>query len=231
MLPEHVAIVLDGNGRWAARRGLPRIEGHRAGAERLREIVVTACEIGLSNLTVFAFSTENWKRGEQEVGPMIELFRSYMINERQFLDKHDVRIQFIGERDRLSSGILRQMQELEKTTLNNKTLHLVIALNYGGRQEIVSMAKRVAELVDSGQMAPEQISETVMSGFSYTCGIPDPDLIIRTSGELRFSNFLLWQSAYSEFMFVEACWPDFTPEHFRSALQDFKHRKRRFGGL
>jgi len=231
MTLEHVAIVMDGNGRWAEQRRLPRIEGHRAGAEALRGIVLAAAEMGLAHLTVFAFSTENWKRGEAEVDPLIKLIQKYFVSEQGFLQTHAIRVRVIGERDGLAPSIVDQMTAIEATTGGNTGLNLFVALNYGGRNEIIHMARRAAHAVADGALTPDAISEDLLASYAFAAGTPDPDLIIRTSGEMRLSNFLLWQSAYAEFDFIDVLWPDFTPKCFGDAIGRFEQRKRRYGGL
>ncbi len=231
MSPRHVAIVMDGNGRWAARRRLPRIEGHRAGAEALRGVVLAAAEMGLAYLTVFAFSTENWKRGSAEVTPLIRLIQEYFISEQEFLQTHAIRVRVIGEREGLAADIVDQMTCLEAMTGTNTGLNLHVALNYGGRNEIMHMARRAARAVADGTLEPDAISEAHLASYAFEAGCPDPDLIIRTSGEMRISNFLLWQSAYAEFDFVDVLWPDFTPACFHDSIGRYEHRKRRYGGL
>ncbi len=231
MTPQHVAIVMDGNGRWAQQRHLPRIEGHRAGAEALRDVVLTASEIRLPHLTVFAFSTENWKRGEAEVKPLIGLIQTYFSSEKDFLQTHNIRTRIIGQREGLEVSVVQKMTAIEKMTAANNGLKLYIALNYGGRSEILSMARKTAQAVADGALMPEAITEETLSSHAYAAGVPDPDLIIRTSGERRISNFLLWQLAYAEFDFVDVLWPDFTPDEFRNAIARFRQRNRRYGGL
>ena len=228
-VPEHVAIIMDDNGRWAAKRNLPRIEGHRAGAERLREIVRACPEHGVRYLTVFAFSTENWRRCPQEVNGLMSLLRLYSRTEAVELTKNGVCVRFIGNLDRLEETVTRQLRELTRLTRNGKRLRLTVAVNYGARAELTAAARRIAESVHAGELRPEQITDDVLDAATLTPDLPDPDLIIRTSGEVRLSNFLLWQSAYSELEFVDTLWPDFTPEHLASILTTYAGRQRRFG--
>ena len=231
MLPQHVALIMDGNGRWASRQGLPRSIGHRAGAEQLREIIKTAVNLGIPYITVFVFSTENWKRGDKEVSKLKRLFHKYMLSEQQLLEQYEVKVRFIGEQTNLDLSLIEDMRNLEKNTANNNRLVLTLALNYGARKEIAEITKKIALMVSNGDLAIDDITEDQISKFSYTADLPDPDLIIRTSGEKRMSNFLLWQSAYSELYFVDTLWPDFTTEDFCEAVQGFSSRGRRFGAL
>ena len=228
-IPNHVAIIMDGNGRWAAKRNLPRIEGHRAGAERLREIVRACPAHGIRYLTVFAFSTENWRRCPQEINGLMALLRLYSRIEAQELASSGVCVQFIGNLDRLDKTVTHQLCELTRLTRGGQRLRLTVAVNYGGRAELTAAAQRIAELIAAGDLRPDQITEDVLSAETLTADLPDPDLIIRTSGEVRLSNFLLWQSAYSELEFVDTLWPDFTPEHLASVLSKYAGRQRRFG--
>ena len=229
--PNHVALVMDGNGRWAKARGLPRVEGHRRGAERLRDIVKSCPELGIPFLTVFAFSTENWRRGEDEVVGLTNLFRQYMGSESRELIEKGVKINFIGNRQAFDRSLVEQMNQLENTTKNNEVLVLTIAINYGGKSEIVDMAKTIAKKAIEGKIKPDQLNELMLDGFFSTSNLPDPDLIIRTSGETRLSNFFLWQAAYSELAFDETLWPDFTVDHFKSHLIQYGIKERRFGAI
>ena len=229
--PRHVAIIMDGNGRWAERLGQPRTVGHHRGVDRVREIIRAAPDLGVETLTLFAFSTENWKRPNYEVSVLMRLFKRYIIREVDDLDQERVRVQFIGEREGLPIGLQRVMAQMEKRTSQNDRLVLQIALNYGSRREMVRAVRHLAAEAVAGRVAPEAIGEADFSAALYTGGIPDPDLVIRTSGEQRVSNFLLWQVAYSEFAFVEECWPDFTPELFAQVLDGYGKRERRFGAV
>ncbi len=224
--PAHIAIIMDGNGRWAQQRGIPRKLGHRQGAEALRKILEHCQELPfLSHLTVYAFSSENWKRSDTEVNDLMELLAHYLTKEAKKLHEKGVKIRFIGDRTRLADDIHKSLEDVESLTKNNNVFTLVIALSYGSRQEIVRAMKRLAEL----EIAPTEITEESVSRVLDTNGIPDPDLLIRTGGDQRLSNFLLWQSAYTELYFTEALWPDFTPDHLRHAIESFSQRERRFG--
>jgi undecaprenyl diphosphate synthase len=222
-VPRAVAIVMDGNGRWAESRNLDVAEGHRAGSRALRPIVETAIDVGVGSLAVYAFSTENWTRSADEVSALMEIFGETIDRELHDLAKEGVHTTFVGRRDRAPEWLREKMADLEEATENERTLHLWIAFDYGGRAEIVEAARRAAA---SG----EEVDEETFSRFLYAPQMPDPDLVIRTSGELRLSNFLLWQSAYSEYVFTETLWPDFGPDEFRAAIEDYAGRRRRFGG-
>jgi undecaprenyl diphosphate synthase len=222
-IPRAVAIVRDGNGRWAEARGLDVAEGHRAGSRALRPIVETAIDLGVGSLAVYAFSTENWTRPGDEVEALMDIFGETIDRELHDLAKEGVRTQFVGRRDRAPDWLQAKMRELEDATAGETRLALWIAFDYGGRAEIVEAARRLAE---SG----EEVDETSFARALYSPEMPDPDLVIRTSGELRVSNFLLWQSAYAEFIFTETLWPDFGPDEFRAAIEDYASRRRRFGG-
>ncbi|RMG73798.1 MAG: isoprenyl transferase [Nitrospirae bacterium] len=224
-LPKHVGIIMDGNGRWAQLRGLKRIEGHRRGAERAKDIIKVSLDIGIEVLTLYAFSIENWQRPEDEVTTLMELLEVYLSTELLELVKEGIRFRVIGNRQRLPEQIQMIINDAERLTEKNSRLNLVLALSYSGRDEIIRAIKR---LIESG-LGPEEINETVFEGFLDTKGLPPVDLIIRTSGEIRISNFLLWQGAYAELYFTETLWPDFTKEEFMLALQDFQRRERRFG--
>jgi undecaprenyl diphosphate synthase len=230
-VPRHVAVIMDGNGRWAQARGRPRLYGHHAGAKRVREIVEACPEIGVDYLTIFAFSTENWKRTQAEVSGLMRLFRRYLTREAQALFESGVRVRFIGDRIRLEEPLVRMMDELELLTAGNSRVHLTVALNYGGRDEVARATKRLAREVAAGRVDPEKVDETTLARFLDTCVLPDPDLVIRTSGEARISNFLLWQSAYSEYEFVDTLWPDFSREEFARVVRNYARRERRFGAL
>lgn len=227
--PVHVAIIMDGNGRWAKARGLPRIAGHRKGAESVRTTVQTAVDLGVSYLTLYGFSLENWKRPETEVMDLMGLLRLYLRQEIDELDQKGVRLRFIGELDRLSPDIVSLIEAAEAQTRGNSTLTLVIALSYGARQEITRAFRLLAEDVAAGRMDPEAIDEMSVSDRLWTSDIPDPDLVIRTSGEQRISNFLLWQSAYAELVFTDRLWPDFGQDDLEDAIREFQSRERRYG--
>jgi undecaprenyl diphosphate synthase len=229
--PRHVGIIMDGNGRWARSRGLPRGEGHRRGVEALRDAVRFAGRRGIKFLTLFSFSSENWSRSDEEIEGLFNLVRIFIRSDLAELDRNDVRVRVIGERDGLPGDIRRLIEEAEGTTVGNRGMQLVVAFNYGSRDEIVRAIRRIAERVASGGMAPQAIDHASVEEALDTAGIPDPDLIIRTSGEQRISNFLLWQAAYSEFVFSEVMWPDFGDAEFDAALNEFASRERRYGGV
>jgi undecaprenyl diphosphate synthase len=229
--PRHVAIIMDGNGRWAAARGLPRTEGHRRGVEALRRTVRAAGELGVGYLTIFSFSSENWSRPPAEVRDLMALLRRFIRNDLAELHANNVRVRVIGEREGLAPDILRLLDEAEELTRRNDGLVLVVAFNYGARQEIARAARRLAHEVREGRLAPEAVTADSLSRFLDAPDLPDPDLIIRTSGEQRLSNFLLWQAAYSELVFVPVHWPDFDRAVLEQALAEYRRRERRFGGL
>lgn len=221
---------MDGNGRWATQRGRPRLYGHRAGAKRVREIVETCPDIGVEYLTIFAFSTENWKRTQVEVAGLMSLFRRYISREARSLNEFGVRVRFIGDRIKLDAKLTKLMDELEALTSHNTTVHLTIALNYGGRDEVARATKRLAQDVAKGRLDPDEVDEETLPKYLDTYVLPDPDLVIRTSGEARISNFLLWQSAYAEYEFIDTLWPDFTRKEFTDLCASYGGRERRFGG-
>ncbi len=227
--PVHVAIIMDGNGRWAKARGLPRFAGHQRGAEAVREAVEGANSLGIRYLTLYAFSLENWKRPETEVNDLMGLLRVYVNRELADLHRNDVRLRFIGDHAALPSDIQNLITGAQDRTRDNSGLNLVIALNYGGHNEIVNACRELASEVKAGRIEPNEIDELAFAAHLSTNGIPDPDLLIRTSGEQRLSNFLPWQLAYSELAFVETLWPDFTQEHLAKAVADFQKRERRYG--
>ena len=227
----HIAIIMDGNGRWATKRGLPRSMGHKKGAETVKEITRAAGELGVKYLTLYAFSTENWQRSPDEVETLMGLLRQYLKSDLQELQKNNVRIRFIGERDMLAPDITAAMAKLEADTAGNDGLTLCVALSYGSRAEIIAAARQAAEEITAGRLKPEQLTEETFSGFLYTAGMPDPDLVIRTSGEQRLSNYLLWQIAYSEFYFTPTLWPDFSADELKSIIADFNSRERRYGKI
>ena len=227
----HVAIIMDGNGRWAQKRGKPRMFGHHAGSKRVREILKSCPRLDVKYLTIFAFSTENWKRTQEEVAGLMTLFRIYIMREAKNLKKNGVRVRFIGDRVRLEASLVDLMDNLEMVTSENDLVHLTIAINYGGRDEVARAAQRLAYDIKSGRLLPKEIDEKTLPKYLDTFVLPDPDLLIRTSGEARISNFLLWQAAYSEYEFVDTLWPDFTPAMFEEVLERFSRRTRRFGGI
>jgi undecaprenyl diphosphate synthase len=230
-VPRHVAIIMDGNGRWAAARGLPRAEGHRRGVEALRRTIRAAGEIGIKIVTIFSFSAENWSRPASEIGELMGLLRRFVRNDLAELHKSNVRVRIIGERTGLDPDIGRLLIEAEELTKNNDGLTLVVAFNYGARQEIVRAVRRISDEITNRRMTAADIDMDSIARFLDAPDIPDPDLIIRTSGEQRLSNFLLWQSAYSELVFVPTYWPDFDRGTLESAIREYQQRERRFGGL
>ncbi len=230
-IPAHVAIILDGNGRWAKKRGLPRTMGHTEGCKVVEQTVEDAARLGIRYLTVYAFSTENWKRSEEEVGALMQLFRYYMKRLLKVAVKNNVRVLMIGERSRFAPDIVAGIDALEEQTKQNTGLTFVIAVNYGARDEMRRAVTKIAREVQEGILTPEDISEDVISSHLDTAKIPDPDLLIRTSGELRLSNFLLWQCAYTEFYVTEIYWPDFNKEELLKAIDSYNLRDRRYGGV
>ena len=230
-IPRHVAIIMDGNGRWAAARGLPRAEGHRRGVEALRRTVRTAGDLGIGILTIFAFSSENWSRPQSEIRDLLGLLRLFIRHDLADLHRNNVKVRIIGDRDTLEGDVSSLLDEAEEKTRGNDGLTLVVAFNYGARQEIARAARRLADEVVAGRLAATDITAERLSDFMDAPDLPDPDLIIRTSGEQRLSNFLLWQSAYSELVFVPTFWPDFDRAAFEQAISEYSRRERRFGGL
>ena len=229
--PQHVAIIMDGNGRWAQARGKPRLFGHHAGAKRVREIVEACPDLGVKYLTIFAFSTENWKRTQSEVSGLMGLFRRYIQKEARDLLKRGVRVRFIGDRVKLDDKLVDLMDELELMTSDNDRVHLTIALNYGGRDEVARAAQRLAFDVARGAILPKDVDEETLPRYLDTYVLPDPDLVIRTSGEARISNFLLWQSAYAEYEFIETLWPDFNDKIFATIVAKYAGRTRSYGAV
>ena len=229
--PRHVACIMDGNGRWAQTRGRRRLVGHYVGAQRVRDIVKACPDAGVTHLTIFAFSTENWKRTQTEVAGLMRLFRRYIIGEAKALLEAGVRVRFIGDRMKLDDSLVALMDDLELLTSGNDKLHFTIAINYGGRDEVTRAAQRLAVEIEQGRLSHNDVDAECLAGFLDTRFLPDPDLVIRTSGEARISNFLLWQSAYAEYEFIDTLWPDFTPEEFKRIVASFSKRDRRFGGV
>lgn len=230
-MPNHVAIILDGNGRWAKAKGMPRNYGHVQGAKTVEVICEEAYKMGIQYLTVYAFSTENWNRPQDEVDALMKLLRNYMKNCLKTAEKNRMCVRVLGDKTGLDEDIRNRIEELEEATKNNDGLHFQIAINYGGRDEIVRAAKKMAEKIAAGELAPGDVKEEVLNSFLDTAGIPDPDLLIRTCNEQRISNFLLWQLAYTEFYFTPVPWPDFTKEELIKAVEAYNHRDRRYGGL
>jgi len=228
-LPRHIAIIMDGNGRWAKARGLPRIAGHRRGADAVRRTLEAAGDLGVPYLTLFGFSSENWKRPHDEVDDLMGLLRHYLRGEIAELHRNGVRLRVIGDRGRLSADIVALIENAETLTHDNQAINLTVALSYGGRAEIVAAARAVAAKAASGQLAPEAIDENLIAKHLFTADLPDPDLLIRTSGEQRISNFLLWQCAYAELVFTKTLWPDFGRADLEQAITEFGGRERRYG--
>lgn len=229
-IPAHVAIILDGNGRWAKKKGLPRAMGHKEGCKTVERTVELAARMGIQYLTVYGFSTENWKRSSEEVGALMQLFRYYMVRLLKIAGEHNVRVKMIGERSRFDQDIIEGINRLEEETRDNTGLTFVIAVNYGGRDEITRAAKKLAEDCVSGNVNPDEIDEKMVASYLDTAGMPDPDLLIRTSGEIRLSNYLLWQCAYTEIYVTDCLWPDFDKEELEKAIAAYNKRERRFGG-
>lgn len=230
-VPQHIAIILDGNGRWAKAKGMPRNYGHAQGSKNVERICEEAWRMGIKYLTVYAFSTENWNRPQSEVAALMKLLRNYMKTCLKTAAKNDMKIRVIGDVDPLDDDIKNRIQELESATVNNGGLNFTIALNYGSRDELTRAARKMAQDCAEGKLKVDEIDETVFESYLDTHGIPDPDLMIRTSGEQRLSNYLLWQLAYSEFYFTDVPWPDFTKEELVKAIEEYNHRHRRFGGV
>ncbi len=230
-LPRHVAIIMDGNGRWAQQRGLPRIEGHRNAGTAVRETVTQCARLGLRALTLYSFSLENWKRPQDEVAGLMDLYARYLVSERREILDHNVRVMQIGRREGLPPRVLAELDETERLSRDNTGLTLCLALNYGARTEIIDAVRALARQVAAGALHPEQIDEACMSAALYTRGLPDPDLVVRTAGEMRISNFLLWQISYAELYVTPVLWPDFRREDLNQALQAFAARERRFGDV
>ena len=230
-VPRSVAIIMDGNGRWARKRGLPRTAGHAAGAEVVRKIVTEAAHLDIRALTLYSFSTENWHRPPEEVRALMGLYALHLARERQSMADHNIRFRHIGLRDGLPEAVLREIDETARATDHCTGMYLCLALNYGSRAEILRAVRKVCRRAAAGEIAPEDVDEQVIDDALDTAGLPDPDLLIRTSGELRLSNFLLWQLSYAEFHVSEVYWPDFTPDEFRQALRAYASRSRRFGAV
>ena len=230
-IPTHIAIIMDGNGRWAKKRGLPRTAGHKVGAEAFRTIANYAKSIGLRYLTVYAFSTENWKRSEEEVDAIMELLERYLREAIRDMDKNRVRFCFFGDLSRLSPQLQQEAREAVERSKGYEGVQVNFCLNYGARDEILRAARTFAQACAEGRAKPEDLTEAGFSKLLYSAGVPDPDLIIRPSGEIRTSNFLLWQSAYSEYYFTDTLWPDFSPEDLDRAIDAYQHRSRRYGGV
>lgn len=229
-LPEHIAFIMDGNGRWAKKRGLPRKFGHREGAKTFKKITRYCKDIGVRNVSFYAFSTENWKRPKDEVDAIIELFREYIVDVRNYIGE-DVRVLFLGDKTIFDDDLQKKMNDLEEDTKDRREMTMLLAINYGGRDDIVHAAKTLAQKVKNGEINPEDITEDMFTPNLYTLDVPDVDLMIRPSGEQRTSNFLIWQSAYAELYFTDILWPDFSPDDLDKAIEEFNKRSRRFGGV
>ena len=229
-LPEHVGFIMDGNGRWAKKRGLPRSFGHREGAKQFKKIVRYCKDIGLKNISFYAFSTENWQRPDDEVNTIMELFRDYIVDVRNFLSEN-TRMIFLGDKSAFDADLQEKMKKLEEDTAHYTEMNLMMAVNYGGRDEITHAARILAQKALDGEIKPEDITEQSVADQLYTAGLPDVDLLIRPSGELRLSNYLIWQCAYAEYYFTDVLWPDFTPAELDKALIEYARRNRRFGGV
>ncbi|MFT4106510.1 MAG: isoprenyl transferase [Lacrimispora sp.] len=231
VIPEHVAIILDGNGRWAKKRGLPRSLGHKEGCVTVEKTVEDAARLGIKYLTVYGFSTENWKRSREEVGALMQLFRYYMVRLLKVAKANNVRVKMIGDRERFDQDIIEGIEKLVEQTKDNTGLTFVIAVNYGGRDEIVRAARKILQDGQEGRLLPEDMTEQIFNSYLDTADIPDPDLLIRTSGELRLSNYLLWQLAYTELYVTDCYWPDFNQDELIRAIEAYNSRERRFGGV
>jgi undecaprenyl diphosphate synthase len=230
-LPRHVAVIMDGNGRWARQRGLPRIEGHRRGVQSVRSTIEECCRLGIGQLTLYCLSIENWKRPKAELDFLMALLHEYLLAERAEIMEQKIRFTTIGRRDGLPDSVLAEIDENIRLSRDNNGMVLCLAINYGGRTELVDACRGLAERAQRGELAPDAIDEAAISGALYTVGMADPDLLIRTAGEMRVSNFLLWQISYAELWVTDKCWPDFDTELLRQALRDYAGRTRRFGGL
>jgi undecaprenyl diphosphate synthase len=230
-IPDHIAIIMDGNGRWARARGLPRTEGHRVGASRVKEMVYACLDLGIRYLTIYAFSKENWKRPTREINAIMRLTQVFFRKLFAELKREGVYFVHLGDREGLSPAVLRVLRKMEENNAEERKLYLCIAFNYSGRSEITSAVRTIGSLVERGDLSPQEITETLVNRYLYTGDIPDPDLLIRTGGEHRVSNFLLWQIAYTELWVTETLWPDFTKDTLLLAIDEYKNRERRFGGL
>jgi undecaprenyl diphosphate synthase len=229
--PRHIAIIMDGNGRWAQSQGLPRVEGHRRGVASVRQTVEECARLGIEQLTLYCLSSENWKRPQSELDFLMHLLEQYMIEERSTIMEQNIVVRIIGRRDGIPASVLAEMDKTIEMSSTNSGTRLCLAINYGGRGEMVDAVRRIAEEVRDGKLAPNQIDEQCLSDYLYTAGMPDPDLLIRTAGELRISNFLLWQISYAELWVTDLCWPEFREPDLHDAIRDFASRARRFGGL
>jgi len=229
--PKHIAVIMDGNGRWASQQGLPRSEGHRQGSHSVQNIVEYCARIGIEALTLYCLSNENWKRPDTELQFLMHLLGHYMIEERERLSRNNIRLHVLGRRDGIPDDVWEKMEETKRLTESNEGLTLCLAINYGSRQEIVDAIQLIAYKVKSGELQPDQIDETLIDSHLYTSGIPDPDLLIRTAGEMRISNYLLWQISYSEIWVTDKCWPEFGEQDLQLAIDNYASRSRKYGGL
>jgi undecaprenyl diphosphate synthase len=230
-LPRHIAIIMDGNGRWARQRGLPRIEGHRRGATSVRVVTEECARLGIEQITLYCLSSENWKRPAEELDFLLELLRQYLVEERPRIMEHNIQVRWIGRREGLPNKAIRELDETVRLSAGNSGLRVCLAINYGGRAEVVDAVRRIAAEVRRGTLEPGAIDEETLTARLYTAGMPEPDLLIRTAGEMRVSNFLLWQISYAEIWVTEVCWPDFDEAQLHAALRGYAARQRRFGGL
>ena len=230
-IPRHIAIIMDGNGRWARQRGLPRIEGHRQGAKSVRSVTEECARLGLEQLTLYCFSSENWKRSPEEIDFLMQLLQHYLVAERGTIMKNNIRVAVIGRREGLPEAALAEIDRTLALSRDNTGLRLCLAINYGARAELADAFRTLAAAVRQGRLQPEEIGEETIAAHLYTAGMPDPDLLIRTAGEMRLSNFLLWQISYAELWVTDRCWPDFGPEEIHAAIRGYAGRERRFGGL
>ena len=230
-LPRHVALIMDGNGRWARQRGLPRIEGHREGTTSVRRVTEECARLGIEQMTLYCFSSENWKRPAEELDFLMELLQRYLVEERSRIMEHNIRVRWIGRREGLPDRALRELDETVQASAANTGLGVCLAINYGGRAELVDAVRRIAAEVRDGTLDPAAIDEETVAARLYTAGLSEPDLLIRTAGEMRISNFLLWQISYAEIWVTDVCWPDFDEAQLRAALESYASRQRRFGGL
>lgn len=230
-LPRHIAVIMDGNGRWAQARGLPRVEGHRRGVASVRKTIEECCRLGIGQLTLYCLSSENWKRPQTELDFLMTLLRKYLIAERKEIMAQNIRFTTIGRRQGLPDKVIKEIEKNIEVSRNNTGMVLCLAINYGGRIEVVDAVQKLGMLIQQGKLQPEDIDEDTINSALYTDGMVDPDLLIRTAGEMRISNFLLWQISYAELWVTETCWPEFDEAHLHKAIQDFGQRTRRFGGL
>ncbi len=230
-LPRHIAVIMDGNGRWAQQQGLPRVEGHRQGAESVRRVTEECARLGVEQLTLYCLSSENWKRPREELDFLMHMLHRYMIEERERIREHNIRVTVIGRREGLPDGVLEEVDRTIELSRSNTGLRVCLAINYGGRAELVDAARAIADKVRAGEIDPAGVTEDLIESHLYTAGMPDPDLLIRTAGEMRVSNFLLWQISYAEIWVTDRCWPEFDEALLRQAIRDFASRDRRFGGL